>query len=204
MTLLRVRTSPFIAHSFWIGRRNYSFTKNWTRTHRVPASNHTHFLLLRWQIFAVQLYFIQRILTQNRFTTKSCENCILGMKQRHTIGQGNPYVTTFTMCFYFPRITPIQRSENREVKVKVARLLCVWPEYLVIKAICNSLDKIKQDWNNLLSKQEKIHIVWCTSVRCRYPIGFCSVFVEGIISTANSKWVSDKRRCSYTRKVSCL
>ena len=29
------------------------------------------------------------------------------------------------VCFYFPRMTPNQRSENREVKVKVARLLCV-------------------------------------------------------------------------------
>ena len=82
-----------------------------------PASNacasyHTYFFLLTWQIFAVQLDFTQRILTQNRFTTKSCENCILGMKQRHTIGQGNRYVTTFTMCFYFPRMTPNQRSHS--------------------------------------------------------------------------------------------
>ena len=70
------------------------------------ASYHTHFPLLTWPIFAVQLDFIQRILTKNRFTTKSCKNCILGMKQCHTNGQGNRYVTTFTMYFYFARMTP--------------------------------------------------------------------------------------------------
>ena len=43
-------------------------------------------------------------------------------------------------------------------------------------------------------------MVWCTSVRCRYPMGFCSVFGEGIIFTADSKWVSDKSRRSYTKK----
>ena len=76
------------------------------KPHRVPAYNacasyHTHYLLLPCQIFAVQLDFIQRIVTQNRFTTKWFETCMFGMKHRHTIGQENRYITTFNICFYF-------------------------------------------------------------------------------------------------------
>ena len=48
---------------------------------------------------------------------------------------------------------------------------------------------IKSSWAAKIRHVNKRKLVWydALSVRCRYLIGFCSVFGEGIISTAEQK-----------------
>ena len=147
-------TSPFIAHSFWIGRRNYSFTKNWTKTYRIPASNacasyHINFLLLTLQISSVLLDFIQRIVNcfDNRIigsnTQQACDLHLYLSVFWSLIGCYTGKIEAHGKCGYVSVSLANGMALFHSQDTIFARLRC--------KSVLgkNSLGKIKLDCKNL-------------------------------------------------------